>query len=228
MRTTPRGPRNCSKSSSEDAVSVNAGVLRLQVLRDPERPGITCSTEDDGRHGRYLNGHVSTARSFAFTHGVAAARVKFQRPRGQHGAFWLQPSDPEQIPGDPARSGAEIDVAEFFGAGYPKGGLASFIYYLDDDGESVKVGGLQPRATAQLPRADDWWRRFHVFSVEWSPEEYIFRVDEREIFRTDVGVSAVDQYLILSLLSSDWELAQMPQGSTPATMIVDWVRVWPR
>ena len=221
----PEGSRTCSRSA-EAAVDVGGGTLLLRVLPDPERQSRSCRTSEYGTHRWFLNGHISTAESFAFTRGIAAARVRFQRPRGQHGAFWLQPVDPPRIAGDPGRSGAEIDVAEFFGEGYPGGGLASFVYYLNSAGESEKVGGLRPRATARLQESDDWWRRFHVFSVEWTADRYVFRVDGQETFRTDEGVSGVDQFLILSLLSSDWELAQMRPQQGQSSMQVDWVRVW--
>lgn len=220
------GSRKCSKSD-ERAVSVSKGTLRLQVMADPERAWESCDTEY-GTFGYYLNGHVATEGIFEFKYGVAAARVKFQQGRGQHGAFWLQREDKEQVPGDPAASGAEIDIVEFFGEGYPEGGLAAFLYYLNAQGENEKVGGVWPKATKQLPPGDAWWRSFHVFSVEWSPREYVFRVDGREIFRTREGVSGVEQFLILSLLSSDWELPKLDESTLPSTMEVDWVRVWQR
>ena len=125
----PDGSRRCS-ASDESAVVVGGGVLELQVRRDPARLDDTCRTPEDGNHGYYLNGHVSTEETFSLDGGVAAARVRFQQGRGQHGAFWLQRAgDVEQVPGDPGASGAEIDVAEFFGEGYQQGGLASFPYY---------------------------------------------------------------------------------------------------
>ena len=40
------------------------------------------------------------------------------------------------------------------------------------------------------------------------------------------GISGVPQFLVLSLLSSDWELKDLDQSTLPATMKVDWVRVW--
>lgn len=221
----PDGSRECSKSD-ESAVEVGAGVLRLSVLRDPERTGEDCVTQEDGTHGYYLNGHVSTDGRFAMAEGVFAARVRFQRERGQHGAFWLQREGVEQVPGDPAVSGAEIDVAEFFGEGYRDGGLASFVYHTDAEGEAVKTGGLWPAASRQLPADDAWWRRFHVFSVEWTADRYVFRVDGRETFRTAEGISGVPQFLVLSLLSSDWELAKIDDASLPSSMEVDWVRAW--
>jgi beta-glucanase (GH16 family) len=221
----PEGSRQCSKSDPS-AVSVANGTLRLEARRDPERLGEKCITPADGTHPFYLNGHVGTEGILEFRRGVAAARVRFQRARGQHGAFWLQRGGHPVVPGDPGRSGAEIDVAEYFGEGYPGGGLASFVYYVDEQGETRKVGGIRPRASSDLPPGDDWWRRYHVFSVEWTEEGYLFRVDGREMFRTRRGVSNVDQFLVLSLLTSDWELAQLDPGSLPSTMNVDWVRVW--
>ncbi len=224
----PDGSRQCSKSD-QSAVAVSKGTLKLQVRKDPKRTGEKCVTPEYGTHGYYLNGHVSTEETFTFTHGVAAARVKFQRGRGQHGAFWMQrDSGAALVPGQPFVSGAEVDVVEFFGEGYADGGLAAFIYYLNDQNENEKVGGLWPRATRQLPPGDDWWSSYHVFSVEWTPQEYVVRVDGREIFRTGEGVSGVEQFLILSLLSSDWELGKLDDSMLPSTMQVDWVRVWQR
>ena len=69
---------------------------------------------------------------------------------------------------------------------------------------------------------------YHVFSVEWSPEGYVFRIDGDTTYRTDKAVSARTQFLILSLLSSDWELPELDRSLLPATMSVDWVRVWQR
>jgi hypothetical protein len=64
----------------------------------------------------------------------------------------------------------------------------------------------------------------HVYSVEWSPDGYVFRVDGHETYRTSQGLSQTPQFLILSLLTSDWELPRLkpPYGQ----MDVDWVRVW--
>jgi beta-glucanase (GH16 family) len=221
------GSRDCSKTDPS-AASASGGTLQLHVRIDPRRTGEPCVTREYGTHDYYLNGHVATEGLFDFKYGVAAARVKFQRERGQHGAFWLQRQVPAVIAGDPTSSGAEIDIAEFFGEGYQDGGLASFIYYRNAQDEDEKVGGLLPRATSELPPGDSWWRNFHVFSVEWTPEEYIFRVDGRETFRTDEVVSGVEQFLVLSLQSSDWELAKLDRSALPTTMEVDWVRVWQR
>lgn len=224
----PEGSRICSKSDPR-AVAVSGGTMELKAMLDPERIGQPCQTPKNGTLDYYLNGHVSTEGKFDFTHGVAAARLKFPRSRGQHGSFWMQKAaGAASIPGDPAKSGAEIDVVEYFGDSYPGGGLASFLYYLNRANESEKVGGVWPKVTRQLPPGDAWWRSYHVFSVEWTPKKYIFRVDGREMFHSKKGVSGVKQFLVLSLLTSDWELPKIEKKSLPSTMNVDWVRVWQR
>ena len=207
-------PGRTKAESSADAVRVENGALKLGMLENPARPGY------------YLNGHISTEQSFTFTYGVAAARVKFQKPRGMHGAFWMQAPTFGAVPGDAKQSGSEIDAVEYFGSTYPDGGLASFTYYRDKAGNSAKTGGLQTDASDALEHGDAWWKKYHVFSVEWTPDAYVFRVDGRETFRQTKNISGMPEFLVLSLLSSDWELPDLDKTQIPTDMKVDWVRVY--
>lgn len=201
-------------ASSKAAVQVRDGALRLQVKADPNRAG------------HYLNGHVSTESTYSFTYGVAAARVRFQRPRGAHGAFWSQSPTVNSYPGNPKKSGAEIDIGEYFGDGYPRGGLASYVYHYDTSEKNIKDGDVLPRAVGAVGSAGAFWKKFHVYSVAWSPTGYVFRIDGQVTYVTDKAVSGAQQYLVLSLLSSDWELPDLDKRLLPGTMTVDWVRVW--
>ena len=210
--------RKCSKASPKMA-KVGSGVLSLQVKKDPARKGDVCKWRSPGgktkKFSYYLNGHVGTDHSFSFRYGVAAARVKFQEPQGMHGSFWKNTS------GEPEGNRAvEIDTVEFFGKGYSKGGLAQFLHY-----KGRKIGGLQPSANTVLSGTDNWWKKYHVFSVNWTPGGYSFRIDGKETYRTTKARSDKQVVAILSLLSSDWELDQMPK-SGKGSMKVDWFRVW--
>ena len=207
-------PGRTKAESSESAVSVENGALKLGMLENPARPGY------------YLNGHVSTEATYHFTYGVAAARVKFQKPRGMHGAFWMQAPTFGAVPGDAKQSGSEIDAVEYFGSTYPDGGMASLTYYKDKDGNSAKTGGMQTDATDALGEGDAWWKKYHVFSVEWTPDAYIFRIDGHETFRQTENISGMPEFLVLSLLSSDWELPDLDKSQIPTDMKVDWVRVY--
>lgn len=213
------GVRTCSRAD-DSAVAQRDGVLRLSVLDDPKKGD--CRYEGKP-HAYRLNGHVGTEATQAFTYGYAAARIKFQQLRGQHGAFWLQRSG-NVVGGDRNDSGAEIDVMEYFGDEHPQGGLTSFIYYQPKGKKKAKtVGGFIEDSEKY---GKDWSSKFHVFSVEWTPEEYVFRVDGRITRRITEGVTGQPEFLVLSLLSSDYELRHIKEDDLPQHMDVDWVRVW--
>ena len=225
----PEGLRACSRASG-NAVEVKGGTLRLSVLLDPDRAGEKCHAKNPdgkglGKFGYRINGPVMTNGHY-FRYGVLAARIRFQELQGQHASLWMQPAISESTT-DSAKGGAEIDVIEWFGKDVPNGGLASFIYMLTEDGPE-KVGGWVEDPDRFLTGQDDsWYDDYHVFSVEWTPEEYIFRIDGQETWRTSQGISHQPEYPILSLLSSDYELKNLGKPSNlPQTMHVDWLKFW--
>jgi beta-glucanase (GH16 family) len=211
--------RKCAKASPKLA-QVGSGFLTLKVKKDPARRGDVCRWRSPGgkikKFNYYLNGHVGTDNRFDFRHGVAAARVKFQQPQGMHGSFWMNTSGTAPQGTRPV----EIDTVEFFGKGYADGGLAQFLHY-----QGRKIGGVQKSANDVLVGADNWWKKYHVFSVEWNSNGYVFRIDGKETFRTGKAISDKQVIMILSLLSSDWELDQMSETGK-GSMKIDWVRVW--
>ncbi|PKH37697.1 hypothetical protein CXG46_19955 [Nocardioides alpinus] len=213
------GVRTCSRTDAS-AAEVGDGVLTLSVLEDPD--GGECQLP--GRRKKFpfrLNGHVGTEGLYGFTYGFAAARIRTQSARGQHAAFWMQAVG-GQSAGGAKKGGAEIDVMEYFGDDHPEGGLTSFTYFLDEDGEKQTVGGWLPDVE---DLGDDWSTDYHVFSVEWTPDEYVFRIDGQVTQRLEGETSGRQEFLILSLLSSDYELPRF-NGELPETMEVDWARVW--
>jgi Glycosyl hydrolases family 16 len=223
----PWGGRTCAKGSPE-AAQTQGGALVLSSLPDRTMPSPCTAYRSDGTPlGAFpyrLNGHVSTEGVADFQYGVAAARMRLQRNAGQHAAFWLQPRG--LLPDRPTPWGAEIDVIEWFGEG-AGGGMASNVYH-PVAGEKAKVGGRIGGGAERFlaGRSDSWWGNYHVFSVEWTPSEYVFRIDGHETWRTDQGVSHHPQFLILSLLSSDYELPNAHDPRVPEHTYVDWVQFW--
>lgn len=210
--------RSCSRPDTS-MVDVSGGVAALSVDLDSERSD-RCSY-DGTKYDYRLNANIGTQGQFSFRYGYAAARMKFHEKRGQHAAFWMQPEHPADG-GDPRDAGAEIDVVEWFGHPHHSG-LASYVHYRDEDGPQ-KIGDW---ITDPDQYGDKWWKKYHVFSVEWSPEGYTFRIDGQVTSVIDEAVSGVPEFLILSNLSSDYELAKLPSESDlPQTSYVDWVRVW--
>ncbi|MBF4770130.1 glycoside hydrolase family 16 protein [Nocardioides agariphilus] len=218
----PQSSRNCSRGSAK-AVKVGGGVVRLSVMRDPNRHTLCPALKAGQVAGHYayrLNGHIGTDDRFSFKYGVAAARMKFPRLPGQHGSFWMQPVGGMY----PGGTGHEIDVIESFGTSRRSSGLWTYIWRYQS-GSIVKSGVNIPN-TFLSGRRDAWWKRFHVFSVQWKPHLLVFRIDGKETWRIGGKVSQVQQYVILSLLSSDYEIPLIQDSQLPQHMYVDWVRVW--
>ena len=222
----PAYMRACSRLSPL-ARTVSDGVLHMGVAYDSARAGQTCDWQlngNSGSHAYMLNTQLYTGGKFDFTYGYAAVRMKMHRAKGMHACFWLQPSN-WYTPGNPS-AGTEIDAVEYFGASKAGSTIGSFVHYYGADGEHVKRGGLYPSANALLPAKHEWWNAFHVFSVEWTPKAYVFRVDAREFHRETQIVSKAPEYLLLSMLTSDYNLAKLTPEGISQTAAVDWVRVW--
>ena len=152
--------------------------------------------------------------------------MKLQRARGMHSAFWMLPRERRFVLGDPS-AGTEVDVMEYFGERDPgRDDIASFIHWYDQGWVPADRGDIFPSARRVLGHDEEWWDRFHVFSVEWTPGEYVFRVDGREYYREDEAVSQAENYLVLSMQAVDYELDDLTPDEYADTAQVDWVRVY--
>jgi beta-glucanase (GH16 family) len=240
----PDSLRTCAKASPK-AVKVRDGTVRLSHMLDPDRRGEICAPEKPGKpgiifgkFGYRLQANIGTQGKQSFLYGVAAARMKFNPLQGQHASFWLQPDN--QILD--TTLGQEIDVIEWFGKDTPNGGLVSFVYAPSRGGKKYPIGNLggwvaNPDQYLMNDR-DRWWKRYHVFSVEWTPEVYVFRIDGQETGRIPASrleeangmTASTPEYPILSILTSDYELGKLPKrdekNNLPQTVYVDWVKTW--
>ena len=219
----PQSKRKCSKGDPK-AVKVGSGALRLSVIKDKSAKGKckAASRKENKKISYRLNGHVGTEGHFDFRYGVAAARIKMQKSQGQHASFWSQPVGGNH----PGSDGHEIDIIEYFGDKHPQGGLTSFIHWYKGK-KLIKTGSWIKDSKSFLKNNKDGWsKNYHVFSVQWTPKTIIFRIDGKETWRTSARVSKARQYLILSLLASDYEALELPDKKLPQHMYVDWVRVW--
>jgi beta-glucanase (GH16 family) len=221
-------PRTCARTDPA-ARRVAGGVLHLGVAWDPVRQVTPCTYTSGGVSGTsnyMLNSQVATEHTRFFRHGIVAARIKPQRAKGMHSGFWLVPAGTRYVDGSPA-GGTEIDVMEFFGEnGRQSETIGSHVHYYQPNWQKVTLGDTFPVARRSLAHGSSWWEEFHVFSVEWTPTQYIFRIDGREYYRLPKAVSQVPQYLVLSNLTSDYELDELTPDEYGDTAQVDWVRVF--
>jgi beta-glucanase (GH16 family) len=216
------GKRTCSLVEGDQTAATGAAIS-LHVDVDPAGVPDGCDLSTGT-----VDASISTGGTQSFTYGVFAARIKYQDAPGQHGAFWLLPAQGGR-PGDPATVGSEIDVNEYFGDLNGAPTMGNNVYWNDggEPGQHLQSSGQRfSTSTMGLGKGQTPSNGYHVYSVEWTPTQYVFRMDGVETFRTDQGVSQQPQYMLLSLLVSDWEHVNLDPKSLPSSMKVDWVRVW--
>ena len=178
----------------------------------------------------YTSGRINTMGKHEFTYGRFEARLKVPRGKGFLPAFWMMPAD-ESFYGQWPKCG-EIDIMEVLGDNVNK------VYGSLHFGEPH----TQKQGSAQVfdgNFADD----FHIFAVEWEPDEMRFYVDDRCYYKTsewftkrsgfgEVSYPApYDQpfYMILNVaVGGVWpgNPDEYTQFNEQAQMVVDYVKVY--
>ncbi|MCC7008164.1 MAG: glycoside hydrolase family 16 protein [Acidobacteria bacterium] len=120
----------------------------------------------DGRSFDFTSGRLESRGKFDFTYGTAAARIKMTAGAGLWPAFWLLGND-----GWPATG--EIDVMENVG---------------DPLWTSVALHGAGYSGNTPLVARHEFAAgsditSWHVYSVDWSPDLIVFKVDDVEVYR---------------------------------------------
>ncbi|MGD9695300.1 MAG: glycoside hydrolase family 16 protein [Thermoleophilia bacterium] len=174
---------------------------------------------------RESDGSFTSARlqsTAGFVRGRIEARIRVPAGAGLWSAFWTLGAGGTRV-GWP-RSG-EIDVMEVMNDTRTVNANVHVADAASPDGRGQAPGLL----TRDAPLADGW----HVYGLEWSRERLVFTLDGREYHRITRGEVAdwpfdEAQVLLLNLaVGGRWP--GPPDASTPfpATMLVDWVRVYP-
>jgi beta-glucanase (GH16 family) len=152
-------------------------------------------------------------------HGRVEARIRVPAGPGVWPAFWMLGADIDAV-GWPACG--EIDVMEVVGS-EPRTVHAT----VHCPGHAGVGHGLGAAHTVARDLAED----FHVYAVDWTPDQITWRLDDvayRTLARADVPAWAFDgdMFLLLNLaIGGGWPGNELDPNSLPATMLVDWVRV---
>jgi len=166
--------------------------------------------------GVFGNARVSTEGdgNFHIKTGILAAEVSFPVGQGMHGGVWLQ-----------SNSDSEIDMVEAFG--YRKG-IQNVLHVGKYDTPEARKWVAKSTVNKKA-----WWSKPHLFSMEWTRSQVTFRVDGTVTKVEKKALPDAEYYLVLSMLSSDWETPRLTKpvnGGTkaklPASMKVNWVKAW--
>lgn len=155
---------------------------------------------------------------FMQRYGYFECRCKFQKhPERMWSAFWTQsPSIGTSY--DPAWSGVESDIMEYF-----KVGEATTGNIMGGYGRQFREEG---RVRYPLPESADG---YHTFAMDWRPDSYVFYCDGQVVSRADKDVSQVPQFVLLSTEVQGYRAgkpARVEGKFEDDAFIADYVRVW--
>jgi beta-glucanase (GH16 family) len=227
----PNWDRQGRSTWDDSLVSVSGGFLRLGVVRDEDLGGSKTDVFRDARNW-IRAGAVRTKElnhidyMFENSFGYYEARIKFPQIRGTWGAFWLM-TPTMSLPGYDGVIGTEIDIVESI---FNDRGIYNAAYHWDGYGEHHKaVGSSEDDLPGDIDIYDG---EFHIFSLDWSPVEYIFYVNGVEFWRSDgggnfnnSGINQNPNYIKLSVEGAPWA-GLLPADFTEGEMLVDYVRVY--
>ncbi len=189
-------------------ISVTGGMLHL-----------TAKKQQSHGYG-YTSGIITTGPSpnsparFTFQYGYMEISAKFPPGNGMWPAFWLLPADGTWPP--------EIDAMEW------QGGTPTIDYATIHWG--VQRHGHHPSSGTSYDTGVDLSAGFHTYGVDWQANSVVWYFDGQAIktFKNVNDIPHKPMYILLNLAIGGW--ISFPDQSTkfPATMLVDYVRVWPQ
>jgi beta-glucanase (GH16 family) len=190
------------------------------------RLAITASTVTGGRtcwYGacRYTSGRITTKARFSQRYGRLEAAMMIPCGAGLWPAFWALGTDIDTVgwPGS-----GEIDVMENIGT-------QPYTVHGTVHGPGYSGGDAISGTTTTPARLCDG---FHVYSATWTPASITFSVDGRAYAtatpsqtRGNPWVFGHPFFLLLDLaVGGGWPGSPTSATAFPATLLVDWVRVY--
>ncbi len=183
------------------------------------------NTLPDGAIRDYTSGRIFTQGLFSQTYGRFEASIKMPLGKGIWPAFWLLGDNIDTV-GWP-KSG-EIDIVENIGEPALSHSTIHGPGYSGDKG---------PTAKFTLPPGQRVDTAFHLYALEWSPNDIKFFLDDHLVAErtpADLPAGATWVYnhpffIILNLaVGGDWPGNPDSTTTFPQQMLVDYVRVYKR
>lgn len=192
-----------------EQASVADGILRITATDEPH----------DGQ--AYRSARMESW--FTQAYGRFEIRAKLPTTKGIWPALWLLPRTARWP------HGGEIDIIEH--AGSKPSEVSSAYHYANADREYKYVHQVHTQIDDNEATVI-WPADFHVYSIEWTPEEIIFFVDHEEHYRINqelVPVSKTPMCVILNAAVGGWFDGEPDETTVfPQHLDVDYVRIYQR
>lgn len=190
------------------------GNLIIEARKEP-------TTGPDNIKRDYSSARLKTSGTFAQAYGKFEARIKMPTGKGIWPAFWMLGDNIDKV-GWP--NSGEIDITEYLGHEIMK--THGTIHGPGYSG----AGGISGSMDSKSPLNKD----FHVYSVEWEPEQirwYLDGVLYHTVTPNDIGVNdwVYDHphFFILNLaVGGAWPGYPNEKTTFPQQMVIDYVRAY--
>jgi beta-glucanase (GH16 family) len=195
------------------------------IVNDPAATdGKALAIRAQNTGGTYTSARIKTSGTFTFQYGRLEARARVPSGVGCWPAFWALGSDNPTV-GWPACG--EIDVMEWVGQtpSHIKGSLHATGY----------SGGQSLNADCVLPGNSSYSDGYHVFAVDWYPDQIIFSMDGAvyEVRKkSDIPAGSewpfdLPFFIILNFaVGGDWPGPPDADTIFPQDFRIDYVRVY--
>ena len=150
----------------------------------------------------YTSGLLSTGKSFRQKHGRFSAKIKFNSEKGVYHAFWMV-SD-KLLP--------QIDILKYSAQG-------KLLMSNHWDGNSGQDKSKKHTFSLGGSRFSN---KFFIYTLEWTPDEIIWKINNKIVGRMNSGIPDIPMYL---MLNSGIEKGFNPT-KLPVSMDIDWVRCY--
>lgn len=181
-------------------------------------------TGKDGVSRDFTSGRMQTKDHFTQQYGRFESRIKIPAGQGLWPAFWMLGDNIDEVSWPTC---GEIDIMENVGKEPSK--IHGTLHGPGYSGESPLTGAYT------LPDAKRFADDYHVFAVEWDPQQIRFYVDQK-LYETQTIDSIPSSkrwvfdhpfFLLLNLaVGGDWPGSPDSSTAFPAKMLVDYVRVY--
>ena len=156
------------------------------------------------RKFEYTSGLINTSESFRQRYGIFRAKVQIDNVYPFKHAFWLVPD----------KISPEIDVFSFMDKNRRK---VQFNTYW---GNLSEENGIQ--YSHKKVKGPDFTKKFYIFSLEWSENELVWKINNVTVKRQNKGIPDMPLYLTLSSGLQN----KADESVLPSKMVVDWVEVF--
>jgi beta-glucanase (GH16 family) len=195
---------------------VSDGHLTIRAIKEP--------FTDQGQTKQYTSARLNS--KFAFIYGRVETRAKLPMGEGTWPAIWTLGKDIIETGGYWSDSHGqvfwpacgEIDIMEHWG--YNQNFVQSALHTPSSSGATENYGGLY---------ASDVSNNFHIYGMEWTPEEIRFTVDGsiHYIYHPVVQNASTwpydsEQYFLLNIAMS----GSVDPAFTQSDMVIDYIRVY--